>query len=133
MFRTSCVPLFIALIAASCTDSSRVPPPKFQPNPPYPPAPADPYVNSDPYAQPQPYYQPPGTPPPGYQQPIAPTPPPIQPPSAPRQGDYPVATRSTNPNQVVSPYPPHKTIDVTGFKSGQLARDPHNQKIFRIP
>jgi len=48
-------------------------------------------------------------------------------------GGYPLATRSSKPNQVISPYPPHNVIDVTGFKSGDLARDPGNRKIFRVP
>lgn len=46
---------------------------------------------------------------------------------------YPYAERTSNPNQVLSPYAPYNVIDVTGFRSGQLARDPSNQKIFRIP
>lgn len=48
-------------------------------------------------------------------------------------GGYPVARRTSNPNQVISPYPPYNVIDITGFKSGDLARDPGNRKIFRIP
>jgi hypothetical protein len=47
--------------------------------------------------------------------------------------DYPVAERTTNPSQVRSPYEPYNVIDVEGFTSGQLARDPSNQKIFRVP
>jgi hypothetical protein len=46
---------------------------------------------------------------------------------------YPVAERTANPNQVISPYAPFNVIDVTGFNSGQLARDPSNNEIFRIP
>lgn len=46
---------------------------------------------------------------------------------------YPTAQRTANPDQVLSPYEPYNVIDVAGFKSGQLARDPSNQKIFRIP
>jgi len=46
---------------------------------------------------------------------------------------YPVAERTANPNQVLSPFPPYNVIDVTGFNSGQLARDPSNNEIFRIP
>lgn len=55
--------------------------------------------------------------------PASPTPP----------GTYPVAQRTANPDQVISPFSPFNVIDVEGFKSGQLARDPSNQKIFRIP
>jgi hypothetical protein len=48
--------------------------------------------------------------------------------------DYPVAERTDNPNRVISPYGPnYNVIDVSGFKSGQLARDPSNQKIFVVP
>jgi hypothetical protein len=48
-------------------------------------------------------------------------------------GSYPVARRTANPDQVISPFSPFNVIDVEGFKSGQLARDPSNQQIFRIP
>ena len=52
---------------------------------------------------------------------------------APRQ-DYPYAERTGSPNRVVSPYGPnYNVIDVTGFRSGQLAKDPSNGKIFRVP
>jgi hypothetical protein len=50
-----------------------------------------------------------------------------------RPGDYPLARRTANPNQVISPYEPYNVIDVEGFTSGQLARDPSNKKIFRVP
>jgi hypothetical protein len=46
---------------------------------------------------------------------------------------YPTAEPTTNPDRVLSPYEPFNLIDVTGFKSGQLARDPSNKKIFRVP
>lgn len=46
---------------------------------------------------------------------------------------YPVAERTANPNQVLSPFPPYNVIDITGFNSGQLVRDPSNNEIFRIP
>lgn len=46
---------------------------------------------------------------------------------------YPLAERTENPNQVLSPYAPYNTIDITGFKPGALARDPSNQQIFRVP
>ncbi|MFT3991325.1 MAG: hypothetical protein QM680_07930 [Luteolibacter sp.] len=48
-------------------------------------------------------------------------------------GGYPTAERTSNPDQVISPYAPYNVIDVAGFRSGQLARDPSNQKIFRVP
>ncbi|MCW1885224.1 hypothetical protein OKA04_10835 [Luteolibacter flavescens] len=46
---------------------------------------------------------------------------------------YPDAKRTANPAQVISPYAPYNVIDVEGFKSGQLAKDPSNGKIFRVP
>jgi hypothetical protein len=54
------------------------------------------------------------------------------PPPVPRP-EYPVARRTDNPNQVISPYAPYNVIDVEGFKSGDLAKDPSNKKIFRVP
>jgi hypothetical protein len=59
---------------------------------------------------------------------------PDAPPAAPApRPSYPEAKRTANPNQVISPYAPYNVIDVEGFKSGQLAKDPSNQKIFRVP
>jgi hypothetical protein len=103
-----------ALILASCTPPPPVPPPRFTPNPPYAPQPVDDYGQpQDPYGPSQ-----------------APAPPPEQPT---RPGEYPTARATANPNEVISPYEPYNTIDVEGFRSGQLARDPSNQKIFRVP
>jgi hypothetical protein len=59
--------------------------------------------------------------------PSAPTTPPATP------GAYPTAQRTANPEQVISPYEPFNVIDVAGFASGKLVRDPSNQKIFRVP
>lgn len=47
--------------------------------------------------------------------------------------DYPVARRTNNPDEVESPYPPHHRINVGGFRSGQLAKDPKTGKIFQVP
>jgi hypothetical protein len=55
------------------------------------------------------------------------------PPSAPKPAEYPVAKATDSPDRVISPYEPYNVIDVSGFHSGQLARDPSNRKIFRIP
>jgi hypothetical protein len=60
-----------------------------------------------------------------------PTPPPAPP--VPPRDQYPVAERTDNPNRVLSPYAPYNVIDVEGFRSGQLAKDPSNGKIFRVP
>jgi hypothetical protein len=62
-----------------------------------------------------------------------PPPPPTSPPPRAGTGDYPTATWTDVPNQVRSPYPPHGKIDVTGFRSGQLAKDPKSGRIFRVP
>jgi hypothetical protein len=82
----------------------------------------DPYgQTTDPYGQNQDPY---GT---------TPAPAPTPAPQPTRPGEYPTAQRTANPNQVISPYEPYNVIDVEGFRSGQLARDPSNQKIFRVP
>lgn len=54
---------------------------------------------------------------------------------APTPGTYPTATRTTNPDQVISPYEPFNVIDISEprIESGKLARDPSNNKIFRVP
>ena len=103
-----------ALVLASCIPPPDVPPPRFAPNPPYPPQPVDAYgQTSDPYGQ---QNNPPSQP----EQPLAP-------------GEYPTARSTANPNEVISPYEPYNIIDIEGFTSGQLARDPSNRKIFRVP
>ncbi|MEO7097926.1 MAG: hypothetical protein ABI162_01095 [Luteolibacter sp.] len=116
----------LTLAAASVCLSSLVacippdiPPPHFRPNPPYAPDPLDPDG--------QPYGQPPAQEP-------NPTPPPTPP--TPGVGGYPTATRTDNPDQVISPYEPFNVIDISGpprIMPGKLARDPSNQKIFRVP
>lgn len=60
-------------------------------------------------------------------------PPPQTTPRSSSSNTYPTAEKTSNPDQVLSPYPPYNVIDVAGFRSGQLARDPSNQKIFRVP
>ena len=62
-----------------------------------------------------------------------PLPPQPEPPRPPTRDEYPTAERTNNPNQVLSPYAPYNVIDVEGFRSGQLAKDPSNGKIFRVP
>jgi hypothetical protein len=51
----------------------------------------------------------------------------------PAKPGYPLARRTSNPNEVESPYPPNHRINVEGFRSGQLAKDPKNGKIFQVP
>lgn len=98
-------------LLASCLPPPDVPPPRFKPNPPYPPEIVDPYAppQDSTYAEPPP--------------PPAPT----------RPGEYPIARPTANPNEVTSPYEPYNIIDIEGFRPGQLARDPSNNKIFRVP
>ena len=52
---------------------------------------------------------------------------------SPRPQDYPTAQRTTTPGEVLSPYPPNNRIDVSGFRSGQLVKDPNTGQIFRVP
>ncbi|QJE96899.1 hypothetical protein [Luteolibacter luteus] len=47
--------------------------------------------------------------------------------------EYPVAEKTDKPGFVISPYSPYNVIDVQDFKSGDLAKDPSNQKIFQVP
>lgn len=99
----------------------------------YGPQPGAPY---SPYGQDYPAPNQPGTQtPPGGQISGATTPSDIAPPP-PITGtrDYPVARRSPdNPNYVISPFDPKRQIDVTGYASGKLVKDPENRKIFRVP
>jgi hypothetical protein len=99
---------------SACVPPEDTPPPRFRPQPPYAPEPVEPQEN-------RPYQE---TPPP------APQPSPA-PPAAPDR--FPTATRTDNPNEVLSPFEPYNVIDIAGFKTGQLARDPSNKKIFRVP
>lgn len=54
-------------------------------------------------------------------------------PTPPAASSYPAATRTANPNHVISPYPPHNVVDITGFEPGELARDKTTGKIFEVP
>lgn len=94
------------------------------------PYPERPYNQGDPRP---PYYGDQGNNSPNFNPPYGtqPTPPPAPP--VPPRDQYPVAERTNNPNRVLSPYAPYNVIDVEGFRSGQLAKDPSNGKIFRIP
>lgn len=57
--------------------------------------------------------------------------PPVE--QVPPREQYPMAQRTDKPNRVLSPYAPYNVIDIEGFRSGQLAKDPSNGKIFRVP
>jgi hypothetical protein len=91
--------------------------PNGNPNGPQPP-------QSDPYGNPPPSYGQQGIQDPTYNN---------QPPSRPEPPKYPTAEKTRNPDQVLSPYAPYNVIDVSDFKSGQLAKDPSNKKIFIVP
>lgn len=104
------------LLLASCQPPvPPLPPPNFRPNRPDVPTPVPPYGQDPQFAPPpRPDPEPPVTTP----------------------GSYPLATATDNPMQVLSPYPPYNVIDLSDLPdpgSGQLARDPSNQQIFRIP
>jgi hypothetical protein len=49
------------------------------------------------------------------------------------EGGYPVAEWSGQPGLVISPYPPHRLVDVRGIPRGALVRDPSSGEIFRKP
>ncbi len=46
---------------------------------------------------------------------------------------YPVASHSGIPGVVNSPYKPFNKVRITGFKPGQLAKDPTTDQIFVVP
>jgi hypothetical protein len=109
---------FISLVSCIPPDP---PPPRFRQDPPFAPEEVAPFRMEDDVSPP----------PSQLSEPSQPAPPP---PTA--NGGYPTATSTANPDQVLSPYEPYNVIDISGpphFKSGQLARDPSNQKIFRVP
>ena len=48
-------------------------------------------------------------------------------------GGYPYAQWSGRPGLVVSPYPPHRLVDIRGIPRGALVRDPSTGGVFRRP
>ncbi len=46
---------------------------------------------------------------------------------------YLVATTTSTPGHVRSPYAPYQVVNVKGFKSGQLAKVPGTNQVFRLP
>ena len=48
-------------------------------------------------------------------------------------GRYPTGSPTSNPSYVKSPYSPYNVIDVSGFRSGDLAIDPTTDQVFRVP
>jgi hypothetical protein len=131
-----------ALLAAGCVQplpyDQQQPPRRVDGEPYYPYAPGGPAPDSEvgsyepipgPGTAPPPT---PPTPPTAGPDPRPAPPPPAAPAPAPRP-TYPTAKRTDNPHRVISPYSPYNVIDVEGFKSGALAKDPSNGKIFRVP
>ena len=57
----------------------------------------------------------------------------VQPPNVPAPTKYPTAERTKTPGIVVCPFDPNRQIDVSEFKSGDLARDRETKQIFRVP
>jgi len=49
------------------------------------------------------------------------------------QQSYPIARRTSDPSMVISPYPPHNRVIVTGIRSGELVMDPSVGKAFIRP
>jgi hypothetical protein len=49
------------------------------------------------------------------------------------EGGYPWARWSGTPGLVISPYPPHRLVDVRGIPRGALVRDSSTGGIFRRP
>jgi hypothetical protein len=119
MFKTPIAVTLVSLLGlAACFPPPEPPPSRYRQDPYAAPQPVNPYgPDYDVAPVPSPQPQPDPTPAP------APT----------GTGAYPVAARTANPIEVLSPYEPYNVINIEGFKSGQLARDPSNQKIFRIP
>ena len=52
---------------------------------------------------------------------------------APSNQSFPTGSFGSRPGRVVSPYPPHRELDVKGLPSGSLALDPTSQKVFKVP
>ena len=104
----------IPVMLNACGPPAPVPAPYFIPNPPYPPQAVDSVSGEFQNSSNTIDQIPPSTP-------------------TPRIGEYPWARPASRPNEVISPYEPYHTIDISGFSHGQLARDPSNKKIFRVP
>ena len=51
----------------------------------------------------------------------------------PKVTDFKKATKTDKEGIVLSPYPPYDLLDITGLKSGSLAKDPKTGQIFRVP
>jgi len=58
--------------------------------------------------------------------------PPVKP-EKPNTSNAPTAQKGSVPGRVKNPFKPNEEIDVTGFPSGSLAKDPATGKVFRVP
>jgi hypothetical protein len=120
----------------SCPDTRSAKSPHFKPNPPYPPAPVSPYgpqsdIAPPPVPEEEEAPRPPSPPPVSQLPPVSEPTPEV---AAPQTTDnYPTARRTSRLNEVTSPYPPYNVINVEGYKSKQLVRDPDTKQIFRVP
>lgn len=66
--------------------------------------------------------------------PVEKTPPPLAGDGLPKtNSEIPTATKTSNPNRVKSPYPPYGELDISGLRSGSLAKDPTTGEKFRVP
>jgi hypothetical protein len=74
-------------------------------------------------------------PPDGYPQPSTEPQPPTPPGPAPKldPASVPYGTKTNTPGRAKSPYPPYRELDVSGMKSGSMAKDPTTGKVFRVP
>ena len=57
----------------------------------------------------------------------------IQAPPPVDNSNYPTATRTSDPNVVISPHRPYNKVKVTGLQPGQKARDPFTNEVFLVP
>jgi hypothetical protein len=58
---------------------------------------------------------------------------PLPPASTSASDGTPVGKKGSKAGRVVSPFPPHNELDVTGLESGSLALDPTTNKVFKVP
>lgn len=47
--------------------------------------------------------------------------------------EHPSGSWTETEGLIRSPYPPHRTLDVKGYKAGTLVKDPTSEEIFKIP
>ena len=50
-----------------------------------------------------------------------------------KPSEYPEAQLTETEDEVLSPYPPFRRINVAGYKPGQLVMDPKSGERFRVP